>query len=129
MTLMNDHDRDFLRFYLPVAVGHRFGTPPEALNEAAIPGAQTRLRIKIDVQTSGTIRNITSPTHTIKVEKYNTNLGRSSRRRATVSFRSNTFLTDDFVLLLQADELDAPRCFAQIYKDPRNKITTHWLYS
>ncbi|KAF9040373.1 hypothetical protein BDZ89DRAFT_344400 [Hymenopellis radicata] len=118
MNLMTDHDRDFLRFYLPVAVGQRYGTPPEALNDAAIPSAQTRLSVKIDVQTSGTIRSITSPTHTVKVEKYNTNLGRASRRRATVSYRSNTFLTEDFVLLLQADELDAPRCFAQIYRDP-----------
>ena len=121
MNLMNDRDRDFLRFYLPMSIGQRYGPIQEGLANASLPGSLTRIRLKIDVQTSGQIQSISSPTHTVVIKKYNNHLGRASRRRCSIRFRSNTFLANDFVLLVQAEKLDTPRCFAEIYRDKKKQ--------
>ncbi|KAG7450127.1 uncharacterized protein BT62DRAFT_839561, partial [Guyanagaster necrorhizus] len=118
MCLMNDSREDSIRFQLPMYVGERYGPPPPDLVSAATASAITRIRVKVDVQTSGEIRHITSPTHSdeISEQKYATDRGRPSRRRTTVRFRSKKFLARDFVLIVQADKLDAPRCFAEVIR-------------
>ncbi|KAK0481590.1 von Willebrand factor type A domain-containing protein [Armillaria novae-zelandiae] len=116
MSLMNDSREDSIRFQLPMYVGERYGSLPPDLVSAAAASATTRIRVKVDVQTSGEIRQITSPTHPQEISetKYATDRGRPSRRRSTVRFRSKTFLAKDFVLIIEADKLDTPRCFAEI---------------
>lgn len=116
MSLMNDSREDSIRFQLPMHVGERYGSLPPDLVSAAAASATTRIRVKVDVQTSGEIRQITSPTHPEEISetKYATDRGRPSRRRSTVRFRSKTFLAKDFVLIIEADKLDTPRCFAEI---------------
>ncbi|KAJ7124825.1 hypothetical protein C8R43DRAFT_1030894 [Mycena crocata] len=122
MTLVNDNYIDQIRFQLPMCVGERYGPPLPALEGAAAPSSSTRIRITADIQTSGRIKSITSPSHPEIVEtKYPTHLNRPSRRRSTVRYRSSTFLEGDFVLMVQADDLDAPRCFAELQHDPKGR--------
>jgi hypothetical protein len=120
---MNDDNADEVRFQLPMCVGERYGEPPPELASAMAPSSRTRIRITTDIQTSGRIQSITSPTHSgeISETKYPTHLARPSRRRSCVKFRSRTFLDRDFVLIVHADKLDSPRCFAELERDPRGK--------
>jgi hypothetical protein len=111
---MDDETVDQVRFQLPVAIGQRYGTPPPGMENAAVPTIRTCLRVTADIQMSGRIRNVSSPTHTIgPLIPYKTHLGRPSHRRTTAKFRSGTFLQHDFVLTIEADGLDGPRCFAE----------------
>ncbi|KAJ7604890.1 von Willebrand factor type A domain-containing protein [Mycena polygramma] len=123
MTLVNDNNADEIRFQLPSCVGERYGPPLVALEDAVAPSSSTPIRITLDVQTSGRITAITSPSHSDSIQetKYPTHLGRRSRRRSTVRFRSSTFLDRDFVLVVRADGLDEPRCFAELLRDPEGR--------
>lgn len=123
MTLPNDDNADEIRFQLPMCVGERYGPALPSLEGAAAPTSATRIRMSIDIQTSGRIQSITSPSHTDKISetKYPTHLGRPSRRRSTVKFRSSAFLEQDFILIVRADGLDSPRCFAELQRDPTGK--------
>lgn len=111
---MDDELADQVRFQVPMALGLRYGTEPSALDEAAAPSSNTRVKITVDIQMSGRLRDVQSPTHAILPliphKKHN---GRSSHRRATTKFRSTSFLQEDFVLIVRSDGLDAPRCFAE----------------
>ncbi|KAK7029653.1 hypothetical protein VNI00_014351 [Paramarasmius palmivorus] len=124
MDLMNE-DVDEIRFQLPMHVGERYGPLPQQLVGANTPSTTTRVRITADIQTSGTIHSITSPSHQaeISVTAYSTNLNRPSRRRSRVKFRSKAYLQRDFVLIVHAEKLDAPRCFAELEGDPNHKAT------
>ncbi|KAJ7785776.1 hypothetical protein B0H16DRAFT_1487985 [Mycena metata] len=123
MTLVNDDNADEIRFQLPMCVGERYGPPLTALEGAAAPSASTRIRITADIQTSGRIQSIASPSHSdsITETKYPTHLDRPSRRRSTVRYRSTNYLDRDFVLVVRAEDLDAPRCFAELQRDPEGK--------
>ncbi|KAF8213635.1 hypothetical protein K438DRAFT_1661860 [Mycena galopus ATCC 62051] len=123
MTLPNDDNADEIRFQLPCCVGERYGPPLTALDGAAAPSSSTRIRITTDIQTSGRIQSITSPSHadSISETKYPTHLGRASRRRSTVQFQSSTYLDRDFILVVRAEGLDAPRCFAELQRDPEGR--------
>lgn len=118
---MDDELADEVRFQLPVAVGQRYGDIPASMENAASASSRTRLRITADIQMSGRLRRIESPTHTITLLPYKNHLGRVSHRRITAKFRSVTLLESDFVLVVQADGLDAPRCFAE--RDSRGPET------
>ncbi|KAJ7151532.1 von Willebrand domain-containing protein [Mycena filopes] len=123
MTLVNDDNADEIRFQLPMCVGERYGPPLTAMDGAAAPSSSTRIRITADIQTSGRIQSITSPSHFngISETKYPTHLGRQSRRRSTVRYRSSSYLDQDFVLVVRAEDLDAPRCFAELQRDPEGR--------
>jgi len=119
---MDDEIPDQVRLQLPVAIGKRYGTPPPGIENTASATNRTCLRIAVDMQMSGRIRGVSSPTHPIgPLLPYRTDLGRLSRRRMTVKFRSGTFLQHDFVLTIHADGLDAPRCFVE--RDSRGTET------
>jgi hypothetical protein len=119
MSLAND-DTDEVRFQLPMGVGERYGTPPTELASAHGVSPRTRIRFTAQIQTSGIIRDIISPSHQADMSKvpYLTRHGRASRRRSTISYKSRSFLDRDFILVIQAEGLDAPRCFAEIAHDP-----------
>ncbi|KAI0696149.1 hypothetical protein BC835DRAFT_1343242 [Cytidiella melzeri] len=106
VDLMDADFCDQVRFRLPVAVGRRYGVPPEGLRGASalIP---ERISITANIRMKGTIRSITSPSHTTAIM-----LPQSADAIGSISFFSKDFLGRDFVLLIQADGLDAPRCFA-----------------
>ncbi|KAF7310523.1 hypothetical protein HMN09_00594900 [Mycena chlorophos] len=121
MALPNDENTDELRFQLPSCVGERYGPPLAALDGASAPSSSTRIRLSMDVQTSGSIHSIVSPSHPITETPYLTEFNRPSRRRRTVKYRSKTFLDRDFVVVVQADGLDEPRCFAELSSDPTGR--------
>ncbi|KAF5354538.1 hypothetical protein D9758_011228 [Tetrapyrgos nigripes] len=129
VTLMNNDLADEIRFFLPMYVAERYGPPQAGLQGADTPslGSRTRLRIQVDIQTSGQIQSISSPSHSssdddLSIERYPTHLSRPSRRRIKVKFRSSTFLDRDFILLVRAKGLDAPRCFAEIRNDSDSEL-------
>ncbi len=116
MDLMDGDISSRVRFQIPLCVGQRYGDLPAGMIGAAQAGAGQRIRIKIDakIQTKGLVRSVSSPSHpTLTVAHYQTHHGRPSRHRMTARFRSRTFLEQDFVLLIEAIGLDAPRCFME----------------
>lgn len=120
MDLMNyDYLCNKVQLLLPLALGKRYGALPEQLEDAAGNLGRVRLRITVEIQMSGHILSVDSPSHRpgIFLEEYITHYGRPSRRRVTVKFNSTTLLDRDFELVIQANELERSRCF--IETDPR----------
>ena len=120
MDLMNyDYLSNKVQLLLPLALGKRYGALPEQLEDAAGHLGRVRLRITVEIQMSGQILSVESPSHNhgIILEEYITHYGRPSRRRVTARFNSMTFLDRDFELVIQANELERSRCFAET--DPR----------
>jgi hypothetical protein len=115
MDLMDDDNKGEVRLQLPMSVGCRYGPEPPSLADAASASSRTRLRITVDIQMSGVIRRVSCPNHEglINLSPYVTRTGQTSRRRKIAKLRSQTFLTRDFVLVVHADGLDSPRCFAE----------------
>ena len=101
-------------------VGQRYGTPPPELVSAHGHSPHTRVRLIAEVQTSEKIQSIRSPSHQADITSvpYVTHSGRPSRRRSTIKFKSDSFLERDFVLIIQAESLDTPRCFAELDHGP-----------
>jgi hypothetical protein len=118
MDLLDDELKNEVRLQLPMSVGSRYGTAPPSLSTAASASDTTRLRITVDIQMSGVIHNVSCPTHDVALSPFVTSTGQTSRRRKTAKIRSRTFLKRSFVLTVNADGLDAPRCFAE--RDPRS---------
>ena len=119
MDLMN---HDFLsnkvQLLLPLALGQRYGTLPEQLEDARGNTGRVKLMIEVEIQMSGRILSVISPSHpSLGIHQYTTHYGRPARRRVTAKFRSETFLDRDFELVIQASELERSRCFSE--KDPR----------
>lgn len=124
MTLYTGDSMDQVRFQLPYYVGQRYGTPPEGLQSAVQPAPdKTRVSVTADIQMSGRIETILSPSHPSQIEPtpYETHLGRPSRRRTTVRYQSDSYLDRDFILLIRAKDLDKPRCFVEVRKDARHR--------
>lgn len=117
---MND---DFLsnkvQLLLPLALAQRYGALPEQLEDAKGNTGLTKLKINVEIQMSGRILSVTSPSHEqdLHLKPYPTHYGRPSRRRVTAKLRSTTYLDRDFELVIGANELERSRCFAE--KDPR----------
>ena len=109
MDLMEADYSDQVRFHLPVSVGERYGQPPEGMQSASAQNPR-RVDINVDVRMKDTIRSITSPSHTIT---HTSNEGTAAIQ--SVNFVSNEFLQHDFALMIKADGLDIPRCFAETH--------------
>lgn len=122
MTMAND-SLDEVRLQMPMVIGERYGIPPPDLMSTQAPDTDTRVKVVVQVQTSGRIQSITSPSHPgdISETRYPTDVGRPSRRRSTVKFQPHSFLDRDFILVIHAEGLDSPRCFAELYQDPDRK--------
>ena len=108
-----------------MSVGERYGTPPPELETAHSQSANTRIRLTAQIQTSGKIQHITSPSHQADIAEvaYLNHRGQPSRRRSTIKFKSRSFLDRDFILIIQAEALDTPRCFAEIEHNGRGPVT------
>jgi hypothetical protein len=120
MDLMNhDYLCNKVQLLLPLALAQRYGALPEMLEDTAGHLGRVRLKITVEIQMSGQILSVDSPSHPtgIFLEEYVTHYGRSSRRRVTAKYNSMTFLDRDFELVIQANELERSRCFAET--DPR----------
>jgi hypothetical protein len=100
---------DQVRFQLPVAVGNRYGGLPTGTQNAAIL-IPHRIAITANIHMSGAIKSITSPTHSI-----NTDSSGVVTTIKSLSYLSEHFLQQDFVLLIKAEGLDSPRCFVETH--------------
>lgn len=115
MDLMDDGHEAQVRLFIPMSVGERYGVPPQGMDDASAATDQTRVRFQINIQMQGSIKRVLSPSHQaeLTVEPYRTHLGRASQHRAIAKLRSKEYLTQDFVLLIDAVGLDRPGCFAE----------------
>jgi len=109
---MDDETVDQVRFQLPVALGQRYGTHLRELKTRRLPrlGLVYKLQLTFKPADASQCQFSNPPDWLVP---YKTHLGRSSHRRTTAKFRSMTFLQRDFVLIVQAEGLDTPRCFAE----------------
>ena len=89
-------------------IGMRYGSVP-----SGIVGAQRvpphRISISVDVRMQGAVKKVISPTHPSVV----TGPHSLTHVAQNANYTSPDFLTQDFVLVVNAEGLDAPRCFAQ----------------
>ena len=103
---MDDETPSSVRFQLPVTIGARYGSSPGGVSGQQVSG--NRVDISADVYMTGAITSIASPTHTtITVDTS------GSQTKGTVKYKSSSYLSQDFVLVVVAEDLDKPRCFAQ----------------
>lgn len=114
---MDDDAKDRVRFQLPMYVGARYGEAPSAVITGSQAHATTRVRIEATVHTQGTIKNVTSPTHSSLRSLSERN--RSVPNHASVLYESSRFLQEDFVLLIDAQGLENPRGFVE--RHPQQK--------
>ncbi|KAG2134682.1 hypothetical protein BD769DRAFT_1443119 [Suillus cothurnatus] len=119
MDLLDEERQDHVYLQLPMAIAKRYGETSAALFDA---NERTRAQITVDVQTSGVIQDIRSPSHRISLLRYRTRAGTQSERRMTAKWSSTTFLDQDFVLTVHALGLNEPRCFAEVHPQHANTI-------
>lgn len=115
--LIDDEKTEQVRFTFPWAYMGRYGTPPaiEHVHHPPITGVAQDLSINVSVQMPGVIKFISCPSHLIEVS-WGWPAGSSipDYRLATVKMTANTPRPDrDFILVISAVGLDAPRCFAE----------------
>lgn len=105
---MEDDITDHVRLQIPMYIGKRYGAHPARM-AGARQASPHRVSISADVRMQGAVKNITSPTHpTLTIR----NDGSTTAPRRS-QYLSEEFLTQDFVLCVAADGLDAPRCIAE----------------
>lgn len=119
IDLMNDDLTDQIRFQLPMSVGMRYGELPDTMSDASSPSRSTRVRIVLGIQTKGNIQSVISPSHpNVLTHPFKPDDGEPSSNRYIATYETPTFLSQDFVVNVQAEGLDEPRCFAE--KDERH---------
>lgn len=111
---MNEELSDKMRFQLPMSLCESHGPIPEEPEDAkGSISEKTKVEMTVEVQTNGDILSVTSPSHEIELKNYTTHYGRPSRRRMIAKLHSKDFLDRDFILIVQAEGLDNPRCFGE----------------
>ncbi|THG93987.1 hypothetical protein EW026_g7389 [Hermanssonia centrifuga] len=116
LDLMDDDFSDQIRFQLPVSIGMRYGDLPAGMHGSTrIPSE--RISITTEVYMKGAIKSITSPSHSTLSVRSNDGARVNSVQKRVAEYRSPSFLSQDFVLSIKAEDLDAPRCFAQRGRD------------
>lgn len=88
-------------------IGMRYGVLPAGLSRAQrLP--PNRVVISVDIYMQGTVKQVESPTHpTVVLQDGASGVSRNAQ------YNSDDFLNQDFVLIVTAEGLDSPRCFAQ----------------
>jgi hypothetical protein len=122
MDLLDGDVEAQVRFYVPVSVGPRYGSSPSGVEDASAATAQTRIRFNINIQMSGPIAKVESPSHNdhLVVQPYKTHSGGECKRRVIAKLRSHEYLTQDFVLLIEATALNSSRCLVEYYTQPES---------
>lgn len=112
LDLMDADLPDQVRLQLPMSIGMRYGTVPKHLTNV-LRAPANRISISVDVRMQGMVKSITSPTHPTLILGPND----SPTVPSTAVYHSRHFLSQDFVICIKAEGLDAPRCFAQRASD------------
>ncbi|KAF4605592.1 hypothetical protein EYR40_004378 [Pleurotus pulmonarius] len=109
----NNANLDDIRLIIPAHAGEPSG-PRRHSTQAE---GNTILRIRVDIQTAGYLLQVISPSHRIEKRDQLYTAGDQNdtfrRRRTKIVYESTNFLSKDFVLSIQAEGLDGPRCFAE----------------
>ncbi|KAJ7590273.1 von Willebrand factor type A domain-containing protein [Mycena floridula] len=112
--LTEDEENDSIRFLLPSHIGTRYGQAPSSY----VQSQALDVHVAISVESLSPIRKISCPSHSVSVE-----LGPDPAvaqdlpfsNYARVSLASDSALSKDFVLAIEATGLDSPRCLAEIH--------------
>ncbi|TFY72211.1 hypothetical protein EVG20_g785 [Dentipellis fragilis] len=124
IDLLDNDSPDEIRLQLPMAIGNAcygYATPSEPYLRQRPDEPNNRIHIDIRIQTGGEILEVRSPTHSIIVAPFTTHEaeGEEPRFSTAATFVDHSFLTSDFVVVIRALGLDAPRCFFE--NDPEDK--------
>ena len=123
---MNDEFTDQVRFFLPMCVGECYGELPATMLDASSPKFFSRIKITLYIQMKGAIRSVVSSTHpTLAALPYQEPGKDPSQHRMVARFESLEYLEQDFVVSIQAQGLDEPRCFAE--RNDKRKTTAMQL--
>ncbi|TDL24314.1 hypothetical protein BD410DRAFT_786426 [Rickenella mellea] len=121
-----DTGNDML-FRLPLSV-----ISPNGLTNTKPSSSQhTGIHVTADIQCSGRINAVTSPSHEdgLSVLPYLTHFGRPSSCRRTIKFHSCAPLTRDFVLVVETEGRSASRCFSELMRSsgagPPHSLAMH----
>ncbi|KAJ7599217.1 von Willebrand factor type A domain-containing protein [Mycena floridula] len=112
--LTEDEENDSIRFLLPSHVGSRYGQS----SSSYVQSQPLAIEVAISVESLSPIRKISCPSHSVAVElgpdpALATDLPFSNYAR--VSLATDSALSKDFVLAVEAIGLDSPRCVAELH--------------
>jgi hypothetical protein len=116
IDLSDDELQNQVRFQLPFYVGARYGTPCNTLPTVVSSSTQARVNISTEIEMASPVSRVTSPSHVIKCSSGHhvaESTGAPHSHFATVELESSAFLDKDFLLCIEAETLDAPRCFSE----------------
>ena len=117
-----------VRFSLPTYIAERYGKPPVAVETPKSDSSQTKLHIITKVNMASFIEKIVSPSHRrdITCTKVVRGMAHGSPvYTSTVTFRrsaSPLALNRDFILSIQATDLDKPRCVAEVDRERKSVV-------
>ncbi|KAF9498164.1 hypothetical protein BDN71DRAFT_1443906 [Pleurotus eryngii] len=104
---------DDVRFIIPEHAGKSLGAHRHSTQAQGRP----ILRIRVDIQMAGHLIQVVSPSHGLETSEQPYTASDQDntfcRQRTRIVFESTKFLSKNFVLGIQAEGLDAPRCFAE----------------
>ncbi len=106
-----------IRFRLPTFIGQRYGHAPAELSQPRSEDSGATFTFSASVKMTSKIIDITSPSHpSSMVVQTSQRIQRGSAPLygTQVDLRAPVKLDRDFVLSIQAEKLDRPRCFAEI---------------
>lgn len=106
-----------IRFSLPTFIGHRYGHAPAELSQPRSDDRGATFSFRANVKLTSKIIGITSPSHPMDITVHSSHLiqhGSAPLYASQVELLAPVRLDRDFILSIQAEKLDMPRCFAEI---------------
>lgn len=126
--LMDDEKKDQIKFIFPRAYAQRYGQAP-TYNSAVATTAHQPFTMDVVVQQAGAIKSISCPSglpisYTMGLPDGITPPSDNTSHFANISLSdSSGSLTQDIVLVVSAEGLDSPRCFAEPHPSPNHETT------
>lgn len=115
--LKYDAEANGIRFTLPKAIAPRYGAQPNLTPGRASLGIE--ITVDVDMPEGSLIQGIQSPSHPIAVSLDKTS---SARHRASATLSSaKTELDEDFVLILQITDHNAPKALLETHPSIANQ--------
>jgi len=113
-----------IRFSLPIFIGQRYGEAPAELSQRRSDDRSATFSFSAIVRLTSKVVEITSPSHRSDVvvqPAQRIQGGSAPLYSAEVGLRTPVQLDKEFVLSIQAEKLDMPRCVAEI-DNTRNTV-------
>ncbi|KAI0797305.1 hypothetical protein BC629DRAFT_1502878 [Irpex lacteus] len=124
MDLLHGDVESEVRLIVPMAVGQRYGPTPTDRADASSPSSHTKIRFNVHIQMQGEIKLVTCPSahDRLVLQPYRTHTGKTCKRRMVAKLRSNEFMTQDFVLKIEAEGLSESRCLVEYHNANKKSV-------